>query len=99
MPKPKAKAPRRSDDATLSVTIRLPARVLAHFKQTGPGYQTRIRAALENHIDREMRLEAFERTCAKIGRLSLRERRAMSVPAKRPFNSKTMRDPFDAVSD
>jgi hypothetical protein len=95
----KAKSSKRpADEATRSVTIRLPARVLAHFKKTGPGYQTRIRAALENHIERETRLAAFERTCAKIGRLSSKDRRALSVLA-RPFNSKTMHDPFDAVPD
>ena len=96
----KAQSPQGShESATRSVTIRLPARVLAHFKETGPGYQTRIRQALERHIEREARLESFERTCAKLRRLSLRDKNALSVLTKRPFNSKVMRDPFDAIPD
>jgi BrnA antitoxin of type II toxin-antitoxin system len=96
----RTQSPKRSDgNMTRSVTIRLPVRVLAHFKEAEPGYQTRIREALESHIERETRLESFERTCAKLGRLSLRDRNALSALTKRPFNSKAMRDPFDAISD
>ena len=86
-------------DKSASVTIRLPARVLSHFKEPGPGYQTRIREALISHIEREERLEAFERTRAKLRRLSKSDRKSIAILEKRPLNTKVMRDPFDALSD
>jgi hypothetical protein len=87
------------EEAAQSVTIRLPAYVLSHFKESGPGYQTRIREALERHIDREQRLESFDRVCAKLKRLSLRNKQVRAALQSRPLNSETMRDPFDALSD
>ena len=87
------------EEATQSVTIRLPAHVLLHFKGEGPGYQTRIREALERHIEREKSLESLDRVCAKLKRLSLRDKQVRAVLQPRPLNSKTMRDPFDALSD
>jgi hypothetical protein len=89
----------KANDAAQSVTIRLPARVLSHFKDKGPGYQTRIRAALEAHIEREKRLASFDRTCLKLQRLPLSDRRALAALSKRPLNTKATRDPFDAVPD
>lgn len=91
-------APTR-EGATQSVTIRLPAHVLSHFKEGGPGYQTRIREALERHIEREKCLESLDRVCAKLKRLSLGDKQVRAALQSRPLNSATMRDPFDALSD
>jgi hypothetical protein len=85
-------------DTTQSVTIRLPADVLSHFKESGPGYQTRIREVLQSHIDREKRLESFDRVCAKLKRVSLGDKRVRAALQSRPLNLETMRDPFDALS-
>ena len=86
-------------DGTRSVTIRLPARVVAHFKSGGAGYQTRIRQALEQHIRRQQRLESFDRACRKLKRLSLRDRKALALLDERPLNREALQDPFDALSD
>lgn len=42
------------DRNKVPVYIRLDASVLAHFKARGPGYQTRINAALLAHVQREV---------------------------------------------
>jgi BrnA antitoxin of type II toxin-antitoxin system len=86
-------------ETTHSVTIRLPADVLSHFKASGPGYQTRIREVLESHIERERRLESFEHVCAKLKRVSLGDKRVRAALQSRPLNLGTMRDPFDALPD
>jgi len=86
-------------EAAQSVTIRLPTHVLAHFKVSGPGYQTRIREALERHIEREQRIESFDRVCAKLKRVSLRDKQVRAALQSRPLNAQTLRDPFDALSD
>jgi uncharacterized protein (DUF4415 family) len=33
------------------ITLRLPHRVLGHFKSTGKGYQSRISAVLASYVD------------------------------------------------
>jgi uncharacterized protein (DUF4415 family) len=33
------------------ITLRIPRRVLRHFKATGKGYQSRINAVLESYVD------------------------------------------------
>ena len=38
-------------DGTEQITLRLPRRVLGHFKATGKGYQTRISAVLSSYVD------------------------------------------------
>lgn len=38
-------------DGTEQITLRLPRRVLWHFKATGKGYQTRISAVLASYVD------------------------------------------------
>lgn len=38
-------------DGTEQITLRLPRRVLGHFKATGKGYQTRISAVLASYVD------------------------------------------------
>lgn len=38
-------------EGTEQVTLRLPRRVLSHFKSTGKGYQTRISAVLSSYVD------------------------------------------------
>lgn len=73
--------------------------VLSHFKEGGPGYQTRICEALERHIECEKRLESLDRVCAKLKRLSLRDKQVRAVLQPRPLNSETWRDPFDALPD
>ena len=40
-------------EGTEQITLRLPRRVLGHFKATGKGYQTRISAVLANYVDRK----------------------------------------------
>jgi uncharacterized protein (DUF4415 family) len=38
-------------EGTEQITLRLPRRVLGHFKSTGKGYQTRISAVLASYVD------------------------------------------------
>lgn len=38
-------------DGTEQVTLRLPRRVLRHFRATGKGYQSRISAVLSGYVD------------------------------------------------
>ena len=38
-------------DTTEQVTLRLPKRVLAHFRASGKGYQSRISAVLASYVD------------------------------------------------
>ena len=96
--RPKAHAKARPA-AARSVTIRLPVKVLAHFRQGQAGYQTRICQALEEHIEREKQFRTFERVCERLERLSVADRKALGTILRRPLNSASMRDPFGAVSD
>jgi uncharacterized protein (DUF4415 family) len=43
----------KSDDPKQQVTLRLDAAVLRWFQQSGPGYQSRIGAALKSHMTRQ----------------------------------------------
>lgn len=45
---------RPEDRAKVPVYIRLDPEVLEYFKAGGPGYQTRINAALREHVDRAL---------------------------------------------
>lgn len=38
-------------DGTVQITLRLPRRVVGHFKATGKGYQSRISAVLASYVD------------------------------------------------
>jgi uncharacterized protein (DUF4415 family) len=38
-------------EGTEQITLRLPRRVLGHFKSSGKGYQTRISAVLSSYVD------------------------------------------------
>lgn len=38
-------------DGTEQITLRLPRRVISHFKATGKGYQTRISAVLVSYVE------------------------------------------------
>jgi len=38
-------------EGTEQITLRLPRRVLRHFKATGKGYQSRISAVLSTYVD------------------------------------------------
>jgi len=38
-------------DGTEQITLRLPRRVLGHFRATGKGYQSRISAVLTSYVD------------------------------------------------
>jgi uncharacterized protein (DUF4415 family) len=38
-------------DSTEQITLRLPRRVLRHFRATGKGYQSRISAVLASYVD------------------------------------------------
>jgi uncharacterized protein (DUF4415 family) len=38
-------------DKTEQITLRLPKRVLAHFRASGKGYQSRISAVLASYVD------------------------------------------------
>jgi uncharacterized protein (DUF4415 family) len=38
-------------EGTEQITLRLPRRVLVHFKSTGKGYQSRISAVLASYVD------------------------------------------------
>ena len=38
-------------DGTEQITLRLPRRVVGHFKATGKGYQTRISRVLASYVD------------------------------------------------
>jgi uncharacterized protein (DUF4415 family) len=42
----------KSDDPKQQITLRLDAAVLRWFQQSGPGYQSRIGAALKSHMTR-----------------------------------------------
>jgi DNA-binding SARP family transcriptional activator len=101
MATPRAKRPQKvGNSATArSVTIRLPAKVIAHFQEEGAGYQTRICKALEEHIERERQFRSFERACSKLERLSPADRKALAATMKRRLNSDSIRDPFGAISD
>jgi uncharacterized protein (DUF4415 family) len=37
-------------DGTVLISLRLPRRVVSHFKATGKGYQTRISAVLSSYV-------------------------------------------------
>jgi uncharacterized protein len=41
----------REPEGTEQITLRLPRRVLNHFKSTGKGYQSRISAVLSSYVD------------------------------------------------
>jgi uncharacterized protein (DUF4415 family) len=43
----------KSDDPKRLITLRLDAAVLRWFQQSGPGYQSRIGAALKSHMTRK----------------------------------------------
>ena len=43
----------KSDDPKQLITLRLDAAVLRWFQQSGPGYQSRIGAALKSHMTRQ----------------------------------------------
>jgi uncharacterized protein (DUF4415 family) len=43
----------KSDDPKQLITLRLDAAVLRWFQQSGPGYQSRIGAALKSHMTRK----------------------------------------------
>ena len=43
----------KSDDPKQQITLRLDAEVLRWFQRSGPGYQSRIGAALKSHMTRE----------------------------------------------
>ena len=43
----------KSADPKQQITLRLDAAVLRWFQQTGPGYQSRIGAALKSHMTRK----------------------------------------------
>lgn len=38
-------------EGTEQITLRLPRRVLKHFRATGKGYQSRISAVLQSYVD------------------------------------------------
>ena len=42
-------------DTTEQITLRLPKRVLAHFRASGKGYQSRISAVLASYVDAKAR--------------------------------------------
>ena len=84
---------------TRSITIRLPTKLLQHFEANGAGYQTRIREALEQHVEREHRLASFDKACKRLKGLSARARSALSLIERRPLNVVDARDPFDAIPD
>lgn len=42
-------------EGTTQITLRLPKRVVTHFKSTGKGYQSRISAVLASYVDAERR--------------------------------------------
>ncbi|MEA2909686.1 MAG: hypothetical protein QOJ15_1767 [Bradyrhizobium sp.] len=44
----------KSDDPKQLITLRLDAAVLRWFQQSGPGYQSRIGAALKSHMARKL---------------------------------------------
>lgn len=41
----------REPDLTQQITLRLPRRVISHFKATGKGYHSRISAVLAAYVD------------------------------------------------
>jgi uncharacterized protein (DUF4415 family) len=45
-------------EGTEQITLRLPRRVVSHFKSTGKGYQTRISAVLSSYVDTTKRTKA-----------------------------------------
>ena len=44
--------PMPPNERRASITLRLPPRVIEHFRSTGPGWQTRIGDVLERHVAR-----------------------------------------------
>ena len=48
----------KSDDPKQLITLRLDAAVLRWFQQSGPGYQSRIGAALKSHVTRKQAVVA-----------------------------------------
>ncbi|MBY0611714.1 MAG: BrnA antitoxin family protein [Beijerinckiaceae bacterium] len=46
-------------EGTEQITLRLPRRVLRHFKATGKGYQTRISAVLSSYVDSRINKKRF----------------------------------------
>ena len=42
-------------EGTEQITLRLPRRVVRHFKATGKGYQTRISSVLASYVDKKQR--------------------------------------------
>lgn len=53
----------KSDDPKQLITLRLDAAVLRWFQQSGPGYQSRMGAALKSHVTRQV--AAAKRTRGK----------------------------------
>ena len=45
-------------EGTEQITLRLPRRVLRHFKATGKGYQSRISAILASYVDAKAKRKA-----------------------------------------
>lgn len=45
-------------EGTEQITLRLPRRVVRHFKATGKGYQTRISAVLSSYVDASLKKKA-----------------------------------------
>ena len=45
-------------EGTTQITLRLPKRVLRHFKATGRGYHSRISAVLASYVDAQARTKA-----------------------------------------
>jgi uncharacterized protein (DUF4415 family) len=45
-------------EGTEQITLRLPKRVLGHFRATGKGYQSRISAVLSSYVDASVKRRA-----------------------------------------
>ena len=45
-------------EGTVQITLRLPRRVVGHFKATGKGYQSRISAVLASYVDATRKKDA-----------------------------------------
>jgi hypothetical protein len=50
----------------------------------------------KNPPSTEKRLESLDRVCAKLKRLSLRDKQVRAALQTRPLNLEAMRDPFSA---
>jgi uncharacterized protein (DUF4415 family) len=61
----------KSDDPKQLITLRLDAAVLRWFQQSGPGYQSRIGAALKSHMTRK---KAAAKTPSRARRCERRRR-------------------------